>query len=194
MKRGAWVLLSLLLGCSSASTGADTRRYACAQDDECAAGFACRAGVCQLGGAPQPPPDTGPGVGVAFVTGSQTLATSGCSSLVELEARDANARPTTFSSPRTLTLSGTGLTFFSDASCTTPLSNPVFAAGRARSSFYFKGRTSGTNRLSAAVSGLSPVSQEETILPVVRSGVCTLLATGNSVTCPISPAQVDLSK
>ncbi|WNG16498.1 hypothetical protein [Cystobacter fuscus] len=322
MKRCSWLALPflvLLLGCSSASTGADIRRYACAQDDECAAGFACRAGVCQAGGDPQPPDPGGPGggpddggtppgtpptrlafvspaqsvgtgqcsaavvietqtaegvaspvesdttvslsaqpstavsffrdaacttstnsvavgaggsratfyfrgsvaqtvrvgvsasglasasqdevllvpgqaVGVAFVTGAQTLATSGCSSLVEIEARDVDARPTTFPSPRTMTLSGTGLTFFSNASCTTLLSTPVFAAGRTRSSFYFKGRSSGTNRLSVSVSGLSTVSQDQTILPVVRSGVCTMPATGNSVTCPISPAQVDLSK
>ncbi|WNG28368.1 hypothetical protein F0U62_33445 [Cystobacter fuscus] len=326
MNRRPWVpltFLTLLLGCSSASTGANTGRYACALDDECASGFVCRAGVCQAEGGPQLPPDPGgpgegpdgggsdpgtpsspptrlafvnpartvgtgqcsaavvietqteqgvaspvenattvsvsaqpstavsffrdaactqstssvtvdaggsratfyfrgsvaqtvrigvsssglasatqdavlrtPGqvVGVFFVTGAQTLATSGCSGKVELEARDADAIPTTFSSPRTMTLSGTGLTFFSNASCTTPLSNPVFAAGTTRSSFYFKGKSSGTNRLSVAVSGLSTVSQDETILPVVRSGVCTLPANGLSVTCPISPAQVDMSK
>ncbi|ATB38426.1 hypothetical protein CYFUS_003861 [Cystobacter fuscus] len=314
MNRCSWGLLALLalvLGCSSASTGADTRRYACTLDDECAAGFTCRAGFCQgAGGEPGdggPDPGTpsgsptrlafvspeqsvgtgqcsaavvietqtaeglaapvqnaatvslsvepsqavsffldaactsatssvevgagssratfyfrggvaqtirvgvsasgltsatqdevllvpGPAVGVVFVTGAQTLATNGCSSLVELEARDANGTPTTFSNSRGMTVVGTGLTFFSDESCTTPLSSAMFAAGRTRSSFYFKGKSSGTIRLFVSVSGLSTVFQDETILPVVRSGVCTIPANGYSVTCPISPAQVDMSK
>lgn len=311
MNRCPWMLLTLLtllMGCSSASTGANTQRYACALDDECASGFVCRAGVCQAAqasggsdaGTPsglptrlafvspvqtvgtgqcsaavvietqteqgaaapvesattvsvsaQPATDVsffsdaacttptnsvtvdaggsraifylrgsvaqsvlvgvssnglasatqeevllvpGQAVSVSFVTSAQTLATSGCSGKVELEARDANAIPTTFSNQRSMTLSGTGLTFFSNASCTLSHLFPAFPAGTTRSSFYFKGKISGTNRLSVAVSGVSTVSQDETILPVVRSGVCTMPATGYSVTCLISPAQVDLSK
>ncbi|OJH38893.1 hypothetical protein [Cystobacter ferrugineus] len=307
MNRCFWLVLVLLVilpGCPSGSTGADTRRYACTQDDECVSGFACLAGMCQRSPGPEGPDagggpptqlgfvtdartsDTGqcsaavtletrtdagvaapvasattitlnaePAMGlsffrdaacsmstttvtvsvggsqatfyfrgstartvrvtasasgltsasqdeiirtgpvsVAFVSAAQTLATRGCSGKVELEARDSGANPVVFSTPRSLTLSGTGLSFFSDEACATPLSNPVFAAGATRSAFYFKGRTSGTITLSAAVSGLSTVRQEQIIRPVVRTGFCDMPSDKYSVTCTISPGQIDLSK
>ncbi|ATB38552.1 hypothetical protein CYFUS_003987 [Cystobacter fuscus] len=208
MNRCFWLVLVLLVilpGCPSGSTGADTRRYACTGDDECVSGFVCRAGMCQRPLEPEGPdsgtPDSGtpdaggrPPVSVAFVSAAQTLATRGCSGKVELEVRDSGANPVVLSSPRSMTLSGTGLSFFSDEACTTPLSNPVFAAGATRSAFYFEGRTSGTITLSAAVSGLSTVRQEQTIRPVVRTGFCDMPSERRSVTCPISPGQIDLSK
>ncbi|OJH38993.1 hypothetical protein [Cystobacter ferrugineus] len=304
MNRCSWMLLtwlSLLMGCSSASTGADTRRYACTQDDECAAGYVCRAGMCQSEGEPLPPSgpptrldfaspaqtvgvgkcsaavvletrtaagsasaveadtnvvlSTQPSTGVklyrdaacsdateavtvaagssratfyfrstvvrsvritatasgfesvfqdenvvveptnlVFITSAQTLPAGGCSALVELEARDDGGKPLAFAGPTNVTLSGSGFSFFSDPSCTSPLAAAVFAEGATRASFYFKGKSGGTFPLSASVSGLPGVQRNQTILPAVRTGVCEMPADGLSVTCTISPAQLDLSK
>jgi hypothetical protein len=134
---------------------------------------------------------------VAVLTPSQTLPAGGCSARVELEARDAFGNPSPFSSQRTVTLAGTDgsdFLFFSDAACTSQSSQAVFAAGASRASFSFKGRTGGTFAIIATASGLPSVNQSETILPVVRTGTCTIALGQGSVTCPISPAQLDLSK
>jgi Cys-rich repeat protein len=39
-------LLSLLMLLAGCGVGPDTRRFVCATDTECAAGFLCRAGIC----------------------------------------------------------------------------------------------------------------------------------------------------
>ncbi|WNG18468.1 hypothetical protein [Cystobacter fuscus] len=180
----ALALLAVLQGCQSGSTGADTRRYPCTQSDECAAGYTCRAGMCQS----DEPTD------IFFVTTTQTLPAGGCSALVELEARDGGGKPLPFAGPTNVTLSGSGFSFFSDPGCTSPLSAAVFAQGATRASFYFKGKSGGTFPLVAAVSGVPTAQQDQTIRPAVRKGVCEMPADGLSVTCPISPAQLDLSK
>ncbi|HYI00531.1 hypothetical protein [Hyalangium sp.] len=134
---------------------------------------------------------------VSFITSSQTLPAGGCSSLVELEARDAYGNPSPFSSQTRVALfaqASAGFSFFTDAACTASTSEAVFSAGSARTRFYFKGKTRGTFPLTATVSGLSPASQDETILPAVRTDLCTLPLGARSVTCPISPPQLDLSK
>ena len=46
-------LLGSLQACDCGSTGVDTRRFACTQDDECASGFVCRQGECQPEGEDQ---------------------------------------------------------------------------------------------------------------------------------------------
>jgi hypothetical protein len=89
---------------------------------------------------------------------------------------------------------GSDFLFFSDAGCTSQISQVAFAAGASRTSFYFKGRTGGRFDIVATASGLSSVRQSETILPVVRTGTCTLALGQGSVNCPITPAQLDLSK
>ena len=76
MKRHAWwrgmswgpglLLVALMQGCSSGSTGVDTRRFACTDDLSCASGFVCRAGECQRelvppGGGNPGAPDAGGG-------------------------------------------------------------------------------------------------------------------------------------
>ncbi|WNG26060.1 hypothetical protein F0U62_20060 [Cystobacter fuscus] len=292
----ALAVLAVLQGCSSGSTGADTRRYPCTQSDECAAGYVCRAGLCQSE-APGGPPtrldfaspaqsvgvgkcseavvletrtaagsaspvqaattvalSTEPSTGVRlfrdaacsdatesvtveagsssatfyfrstvaqrlrisaaasglesvfqdenvaveptdlfFVTSTQRLPAGGCSALVELEARGNDGKPLAFAGPRNVTLSGTGFSFFSDPGCTSPLPAAVFAEGATRASFYFKGKSGGTFPLTASVSGLL-AEEDQIILPAVRKGVCEMPADSNSVTCPISPAQLDLSK
>ncbi len=210
-------LLASLQGCDCGATDVDTRRFACAQDDECAPGFVCRTGECQPEGGPLDGPDGGadggadggsdaglPDAGdtsrptwLAFVGPAQTLPAGGCSTRVELESRDASGNPFPVSSQTRVMLSGpatAGFSFFTDPGCILPTSEAVLSPGAVRTGFYFKGRTGGTFPLSATAPGFPTASQNETILPVVRTGVCTMPVGAGSVTCPISPAQLDRSK
>ncbi|KFE60152.1 hypothetical protein [Hyalangium minutum] len=111
-------LLASVQGCDCGSTGLDTRRFACTQDDECASGFVCREGECQPegstvedggvdGGTPDGGGDGGPTDGtdggtlpdggtparptqITFVTPVQTMVPAGACSTATIEARDAN--------------------------------------------------------------------------------------------------------
>lgn len=134
---------------------------------------------------------------LVFGSTTQTVQAGACSSRADVDLRDAYGNVSTASSPTSATLlagESSGLTFFTDSACGNATSNAVFAAGATRASFYFKGKTGGTFPVSASVTGLSTAVQNETILPVVRTGSCPLEEGEGSVTCPISPPQVDMSK
>ncbi|WP_224245760.1 hypothetical protein [Hyalangium gracile] len=134
---------------------------------------------------------------LVFRSPPQTLLTGACSFRVELEARDAFGNASAFSSQTPVSLvtqPSSGLSFFSNASCVTAITQASFAAGTSRAFFYFKGNTGGTMVLMASASGVTAASQSETILPMVRTGTCTMSSTTRTLTCPISPAQVDISK
>ncbi|ADO71345.1 hypothetical protein [Stigmatella aurantiaca] len=141
----------------------------------------------------------GPPASLSFVTSAQTLPAGGCSARVEIEARDTFTNPASFTSARTVglkTQNGSGITFFTDPECKTPLSELVLPAGEPRAFFYFKGRTGGQVTLATTVSGLAQITQRETILPMVRMGFCSLAANRISETCSFdsAPPQLDTSK
>jgi hypothetical protein len=134
---------------------------------------------------------------VVFVTLAQTVQAGACSGLVSLEARDPYGNTSSFSTATAAALSVSpagGLTFFSDAGCTNAITSTTFASGATRANFYFRGRTGITFTVSAQVTGFTRVSQAATLLPVVRTGTCTLADTALSVSCPISPPQRDVTK
>lgn len=134
---------------------------------------------------------------LGFTSGAQTLQAGVCSSRADLELRDAYGNTTAAPAQTAAALlaqENTGITFFMDPACAIATSSAVFAAGSTRASFYFKGKTGGTSTLAATVAGLPSATQNVTILRVVRTGNCTLPTGAGSVTCPISPPQVDLSK
>jgi len=65
---------------------------------------------------------------------------------VPLVARNANYQPALVSAPISLTLSvvmGTGVTFYTDSTCTTPTTTSNFAPGSSFSEIFFKGTTQG---------------------------------------------------
>lgn len=139
----------------------------------------------------------GPPTVVAFLTGAQTLPAGVCSPSADLELRDAYGNTTGFSSTTPAALTSQpdpGLLLFSDSGCTQALKDAQFAAGSSRTSFFFKGLTGGTFTLSSAPGGLTPATLGVTILPVVRSGSCRINDGSSSVTCSISPAQLDTTK
>ena len=134
---------------------------------------------------------------VAFVSPAQTVSAGVCSAEVVLEVRNATGGATAFATatPAGLTLSPAGgPSLYSDASCTTAITDATFAAGATQARFYFRGVTGGTFILGAKPSTLPQVTQPVTILPVVRTGTCMLPDGVSAVDCPISPAQLDMAK
>lgn len=139
----------------------------------------------------------GPPASLVFSSAGQTVQAGVCSSRVDLDLRDAygNVSPASAQTSATLQAqAATGISFFTDSTCNTATSNTVFAEGATRASFYFKSKTGGTSTLAATVTGLPSATQNVTILPVVRTGSCPLAEGAGSVTCPISPPQLDMSK
>jgi hypothetical protein len=136
---------------------------------------------------------------LAFLAGTpaQTLLAGACSSVRTVESRDAFGNVANNGVTFNLTGSTTA-EFFSDPSCTTPLPNPVaIQAGSTSASFHFKGFTGGINAngtltLTAGNAGLTSATQDETIIPTVRTGSCII--PNNSATCTISPALLDMNK
>jgi hypothetical protein len=134
---------------------------------------------------------------VAFVSPAQTVAAGVCSAAVVLEVRNATGGATAFASatPAGITVAPTGgPTLYSNATCTTALTDATFAPGASQATFYFKGNTGGTFALAAKPTGLPQVAQAVTLLPVVRTGTCTLANGASSVNCAISPPQRDVAK
>lgn len=134
---------------------------------------------------------------LAFASAVQTIQAGVCSSRADLEFRDAYGNTSTATAQTSAALlaqAATGIAFFTDSVCATATSTAVFSAGATRASFYFKSKTGSTSTLSATVTGLPSATQTVTILPVVRTGTCTLPTGAGEVTCPISPPQVDMAK
>jgi hypothetical protein len=116
-----------------------------------------------------------------------------------VEARDAFNNLATNGVTFNLTGSLTA-EFFLDVNCTTPLTTPVsIPAGSSSTSFYFKGITGGINAngtltltATPTTAGVTLATQNETIIPTVRTGSCVISNT--STTCSITPALLDINK
>lgn len=105
---------------------------------------------------------------LAFTTAAKTNLVAGtCSSAVVIESQDAFNNPAPTASNQTVTLAGTGMTFFSDSSCSTPVpsSQVLIATGTTSATFYFSGTQSGTIALDVSSPGLTSASQNEGIIP-----------------------------
>jgi hypothetical protein len=226
MNRSPWLvlaLLALLAGCRADSTGADTRRYACGQDDDCATGFVCLASVCQRPVTPPLPeagedsgtpadggpdtdagvpdagvpdagapdagaPDAGmpddagsPGSGdggtdggsgpvptrLGFVTTAQTVTAGQCSRAATVETQTAAGSTAAVGSAVTVTLgaaTGSGVTFYQDATCSSATSTTTVAAGASRATFYFRGTTAQGVTVTASAPGFTSAQQGQTVL------------------------------
>lgn len=128
-------------------------------------------------------------------TPPQTLLAGTCA-LRTVQSRDAYDNPS--ANALTLELSAEPQAeFFLDAACTTRTTQASISAGSSSASFYFKGLSGGINEtapltLKASSPGLTAATQTETVIPTVRSDLCTL--SGSSTTCPITPPLRDLAK
>jgi hypothetical protein len=135
---------------------------------------------------------------LAFSTSTppETLLAGTCA-MRTVQSQDAFGNLVSPGVTATLSASPSTAEFFSDAGCTTTASEVSIAAGNSTGSFYFKGLTGGINltaflMLTASAPGLTSATQTESIIPTVRTGTCVLDDT--SVTCPITPALLDVDK
>ncbi|HEX8701849.1 MAG TPA: hypothetical protein VF815_23680 [Myxococcaceae bacterium] len=128
---------------------------------------------------------------------AQLLA--GTCALRTVQSLDAHGNPP--GTPLTLSLSATPLAeFFSDANCTSPITQIAASATTGTASFYFKGYTGGMNAaasLELTAASASPAlstTQNESILPIVRTGTCAIGATASSATCVMGLAVGNLNR
>lgn len=132
---------------------------------------------------------------LVYTTGAQTKYAGECSGAVTVQTRDAANTPTnvTASTPVMLT-ANIGFTFFSDAACTLPVTQVAIMSGANSATYYFRGITGGTSTLDATSGVLTPASQAVTIIPAVRTGVCTVASGQSAVQCTLTPALLATSR
>lgn len=102
---------------------------------------------------------------LAFQSSPQTAPTTwACSGITTVTQENASGQPVISVSPQTISLSGSGLTFYSDSGCTQPITSVTIpACGGSSASFYFMGATSGSSSITASAGGLTPANQGETV-------------------------------
>jgi hypothetical protein len=130
-------------------------------------------------------------------TPPETLLAGTCA-VRTVEGRDVYDNPS--ANAVTLDLSASpSAAFFLDAACTQPTNQVSIVAGSSTASFYFKGLTGGINEigplmLRVSPRGLTPVEQQERIIPTVRTGTCFLSGSATSTSCPMSLPVTDLKR
>lgn len=111
---------------------------------------------------------TGIPTALGFATPPQTVAAGQCSGTMRVESRNAAGNPTSVAAGTSIALGAspsTGVTFFSDASCATPVTSAAIAGGSSSSSaFFFKGTRAGTVTVSVTAAALSGTSQMESVV------------------------------
>jgi hypothetical protein len=107
---------------------------------------------------------------LAFTNLAVSGAVGNCLGPITVQTQDASGTATNVTSVTSFTLTtdngGTGAgAFYSDSACSTSVSSRTIASGSNSASFFYKatGRGTGTHALTAAASGLTSASQNETI-------------------------------
>lgn len=152
---------------------------------------------------------------LVFTSAPQSVTAGGCSGAATLESRDSFGNPQSVGAATTVTLTAApaaGLTFFTDATCTSPATSLAMATGVNSATLYFSGTAAGPVQLTASSSGFNSAQQTETITPAAPdhlvflsaaqrlvAGACSAVVTlqsqdayGNP-SAPSGPRQVDLS-
>ncbi len=108
----------------------------------------------------------GAAVGLGFSTPARTVVAGVCSEAVTLEARDSLNNPTTVATARALALvsSSSGLRFFSDSGCTTPITTAGLAAGAGSVTVYVRDSLAGSSTLTAREPSLGDITQAATVV------------------------------
>ena len=99
-----------------------------------------------------------------FITAAQTVTVGNCSGIATIQSKDYYSNPASVRYGKTVNLSGTYFTFYSDASCSIQVTATFIPAGKTNASFYFKNSTAGSRAITASASGLYSGSQTETMI------------------------------
>ena len=132
---------------------------------------------------------------VAFRGVPQTVRAGDCSGPIEVELRDSTDAGAAANAPVNIGLTSmpAGLSFFSDANCSAPITQATIPFGASRAAFRAQSDTGAAYTINAAAMGLSPGSRTHTVLPMVRTGQCTLADGSLSATCTFLPPVLLLS-
>jgi hypothetical protein len=99
-----------------------------------------------------------------FTTTAQSVFARNCSGVVTIGVYNANGTLTNVSTNTAITLSATAsTTFYSDATCTTPVTSVTVNTGSNSKNFYFIDTAVEASELTAAATGYITASQTETI-------------------------------
>jgi hypothetical protein len=120
---------------------------------------------------------------LAFASAPQTRAAGACSAPVTVEARDPSGavRAVAANTTVNLTHSSSGGAFYSDAGCTTAVTSRVMSAGQSAVTFYWRDTQAGTPTLTAAATGLTPATQQQTVTAAPPTQAVFLTAAQNVV-------------
>jgi hypothetical protein len=204
-------LLSVWTGCQSGPTGVEERRFACAEDSECASGFVCREQECRPGEPPDAGPDSGtpdggpdPGTPdggdpsqptvLAFANSQPPLVVGQCSDAVVVETRSSTGAVAPVSAATAITLStnpSTGVASYRDGNCQTPTALVTVEPGSSRATFHVRGTVAQEVQLGAIASGFSNANQALTLRAAAPSSLAFVSASQTLPTGGCS-ARVDL--
>lgn len=178
--------------------------YGCVSDDECSRPLTCRGGVCagEAGGGIANDAG-GTGGGDDGGTAGGTVIENPRLDFVPLGTITA-ARCV----PLTLTLGGAaqthtvsfsalpaGLTFWADPQCSQPLGTRQLSPSVASAVIHIRSLTGQRYTVNAqAMTVPMPATVTVTVLPLVRSGACTVQAGVGSAACSITPPQENLDE
>ncbi len=105
---------------------------------------------------------------LAFLTPSRSASAGACSLVLTVQAQDSfgNATPVAASTPVSLSAApSAGLTFYSDAGCTTAASTVAIAAAASTVGVYFLGTAAGGFTATASAAGLTGAAQAHSVTP-----------------------------
>ncbi|MCU0698980.1 MAG: putative metal-binding motif-containing protein [Myxococcaceae bacterium] len=165
---------------STVDTNCDAKLFC--DDASCAGQAACQRSATRLS-VPMPP---------------TTVVNHECSPEVQLVTTDDQNQATPVARPTPITLSGpTGLEFFTDATCTTPVAGGVLTLGFGQSttSFWFRARVAGVAMVQARTSALGmtgfSVTVTEQPIAEVRATPSTLTVASGDCSQPIELSAFD---
>lgn len=146
---------------------------------------------------------TGPPAKLAFKNAPLAAqAAAVCSGALTLELRDSLDNPSPAPGPGSLAITlaanpAANFTFFSSPGCTagTEITSTAIPAGATEVSVYFLALTGAKVTVTGlpTMAGVNPGTQEETVLPMVRTGECTIAGNATSMNCAVSPANLNLA-
>ena len=99
-----------------------------------------------------------------FLTLPQSLASYNCSGVMTVQASDSLGNPVNVTPDLTVSLTGTsGVTYYSDSACATPIIDVTITMGTSSKNFYFVSETIGLVDVVASATGYDNATQVETI-------------------------------
>jgi len=106
---------------------------------------------------------SGTPVKLGFGTPKRTVNAGSCSLQVHVHTANSAGQIVAVTGPTTIDIAGSPATFYSDPTCQTAVTSMVIPTGGYRIIFYFSSSTAGTIPVTASSSGLTSVTQTETV-------------------------------